>query len=476
MISKVVQLKTVAGLLISAALLFLTACSDADKETKLVDLFTAASLDIIEISFTDSAESIVSIDTFVDYTIEGLKSNGVDAIPVAENTVWSVSEGAASTIDQTGRLSTGSIAETLTITAKVGELTATFDVMVSAAKFDQVVMLHSETVTVNMCQSQVITPIGSYLNDDGSEEIRPVDNSIIGTITWLIRNQEDDAPSQRAFIKTENNQTRLQAYETGDVIIQAQAQSVSSGTTVTSVDFAQTLDNNLNSIKLCRQSDTDLAACTLSDPEVEENGVLALQAVGNYQASDGSTINQNVSELAKWGTDDDSVLELAFSTDRQQMDVTGLSADESADVSVACGDIEQVVSDSDIENGVVLPLAVTCVNGSLTCFADDALIDVVAVTLTSLSVRVNDLIMVDNSTLELASRPSTIIFEVEAVFSDDSTEVITTDTDTVYSNLTIGVITNIANVPGEFTVLSSGLAEVEITYQGQSFTARIDIP
>lgn len=469
--------KSIGVLLISNLLLLLVACSDAEDEEKLVDLFIAASQDLIAITFpVDSTEDIISIDTFFDYTIQGLKSNGVDTVAIDDNIVWSVSEGAISTIDQNGRLSAGSVAENITITAKVGQLSTTLDVRISDAKFDQVVLLNSTPVTINMCQAQTIKPVGSYLNDDGSEEVRPVDSTIINTITWIIRNQEDDTPSQRAIIQTENSQASLQSLETGGVIIQAEALSVSSGNIVTSSDFAQTLDNNLNSLKLCLDSDTDLAACSISSTEVEESGVFSLQAVGNYQAADGTTFNQNITSLSKWGVDDDSVASIAFSIDRQQIDVTGLSSNKSAVVSVACGDVEQIITDDQVKNGVVLDLPVTCASGSLTCFSDTSTVDVVDVTLTSLSVTANGSNLVDNSSLELASRPSVISFVVTANFSDDSSEDVTADTDTVYSNLTIGVITGIANVPGDYTVLSAGAAEVEITFQGESFTARLTIP
>jgi hypothetical protein len=469
--------KSIAYLILSSLLLLLTACSDTEKEEKLVELFTVASLDIIAISFSaDESEDIISIDTFFDYKIEGLKSNAVDIIAINDHIVWSLSDGAASTIDQNGRLSAGSVAEMIAITAKVGNLSATMDVHVSAAKFDQVVMLNSTPVTINMCQAQQIIPLGRYLNDDGSEEIRQLDSTIINSITWLITNQEDDAASQRAIIKTVNSQVSLQALAVGDIFIKAEALSVSTGNIVTSVAFDQTLDNNLNSLKLCLKSETDLAACSLSNTDIVEDTNVSLQAVANYQAVDGTTFNQNVSAYSKWGIDDNSIASIALSADRQQLNVTGNTSGSIATVSVACGNIEQTISNSDLENGVVLDIPVTCASDNLNCLSDTATMNIIDKTVTSFSVTVNGINLVDNSARILVSRPAEIVLNVTANFSDDTSKDVTSDAGTSYRNQSITVITGILNQPGEYTVLTSGDAEIEIIFQSAAFTAKITIP
>jgi hypothetical protein len=468
--------KSIHGFIICSLLLILTACSDTDKEKELVDLFTTASQDLITINFpAGTTEDIISINTFVDYEIEGLKSNGVDVIPITDNIVWSLSAGAASTINQNGRLSSGPVAEVVTITAKVGVLTATLSVTVSAAKFDKVIKLNGTPVFINMCQSQQIKPIGSYLNDDGTEEIRPVDNTIINTITWIIRN-EDNTPSQRALIKTNNSLTELQALETGDVIIQAEAMSLSSGKIITSVPFNQALDHNLNSLKLCLRSETDLAACTLSNIDIVENTVTSLMTVGNYQAADGTTFDQNISAYSKWGIDNTSNATIAFSADRQQLNVTGITPDTTANITAACGNIEQTVLDSDIENGVVLDIPVTCASGNINCLHSTAAINVVSITVTSLSVTANGLALVDDTPLVLSTAPATIVLVVTANFSDGSSQDITTDTSVIYNNRSDQVITGISGSPGEYTVLTAGEADIQVAFQSQTFIAKITIP
>ncbi len=471
------RFKSIYGLFICVLLFVVSACSDADKEKELVDLFTTASQDLIAINFpAASTEDLISINTFFDYQIEGLKSNGVDIVPVNDNVSWSLSAGVVSSIDQNGRLSSGSVAEVVTVTARLGVLIATLDVTVSAAKFDQVVKLNSTPVSINMCQAQQIQPIGSYLNDDGSEEIRPVDNTVINSITWLIRNQEDDAPSQRAFIKTENSLTELQALATGNVIIQAQAKSLSTGNVVTSADFNQTLDHNLNSLKLCFKSETDLATCTLSSVDVVENAVLSIMAVGNYQAANGSTYNQNISAYSKWGTDNTSNATIAFSADRQQLDVTGNTSGTTANISVACGNIEQTVSDSAIKNGVVLDVPVTCASGNINCLPDTAVINISSKTVSSLTVTADGNALVDNTAFALASRPSTIVLNVTANYSDNTSQDVTIDTNIFYNNRSALIVIAKSGSLGEYTVLTAGEAEIQIIFQSQVFIAKITIP
>ena len=269
----------------------------------------------------------------------------------------------------------------------------------------------------------------------------------------------------------------MRALETGNVIIQAQAKSLNSGSVITSADFNQTLDHNLNSLKLCPGSETDLATCVISDTDVIENDVASLMAVGNFQAADGSNYNQNISALSKWGVDNNTNAGIAFSADRQQLDVTGKNADSTAVISVACGNIEQTVLDSEIENGVVLATAVTCASGTLNCLHSTANVNVLAqTTLTSLTVTNNGLALVDNTALVLATRPVTIGLNVTAVFSDGTTQDVTADTDITYDNQSPAIIADILATPGSYTVLSDGEAVIQITFQGQTFTARITIP
>jgi len=473
----VMSFKSACGFIICSLLLVLAACSDADKEKALVDLLTTAGQDLIAINFpAATTQDLISVDTFVDYRIEGLKSNGVDVVPVYDNIRWSLSAGAVSSIDENGRLSSGPVAEVVTVTAQLGILTATQVVTVSAAKFDRVIKLDDAPVMINMCQSQQIQPVGSYLNDDGSEEIRPVDNTVINSITWLVKNQEDGTPSQRAYIKTENNLVELRALEAGNIIIQAQAKSLSSGGVVTSVDFNQTLDNNLNSLKLCLKSETDLAACVLSSVDIIENAVASLMTVANYQAADGSNYYQNISAYSKWGSDNTSNASIALSADRQQLDVTGNTPASTTNISVACGNIEQTVTDSAIKNGVVLDVPVSCASGNINCLRATVPINVTSKTVTSLTVTANSTALVDNTALVLASRPATIVLDVTANFSDNTSQNVTADANTIYNNRSGLVVVAIPGSPGEYNVLIAGDADIQIIFQGVIFVAKITIP
>ena len=457
-------------------LLMLAACSDSEDETKLVGLFASANLDLISIEFpVDNNEDIISINTFFDFTVEGLKSNGVDKVNVNDAALWSLSAGAISTIDQKGRLTTGGVAEQITLTAQVGHLVETLDIRVSAAKFDQVIQLNSTAVDINLCQAQVIKPVGKYINEDRTEETRPVDNNVINSIEWIITKQEDGTPTQRAFIKTENNVVKLQALETGGIIINARAVSLDSGNLVTSIDFNQTLDHNLNSLKFCLKSETDLSTCTLGSTGLILNNVVSIMAVANYQASNGSNFNENVSAYAKWGIDNTSNASIDFSTDRQQIDITGNLANTSVNISAACGNIEQTVLDGQIASGVVLSESVSCASGNLNCLLSVANMAISAETLVSLSVSANETNLVDNQALALATKPLRVTLLVTANFSNSSSRDVTEDVAVTYINRTTSVISERAT-PGDYNVLTSGDADVQITYQGETFTALITIP
>jgi len=239
-----------------ALFIFLSACSSGD-ETNLVDLHTVANQDIISISFPADTETTLSINSEYDFNLQGLKSNGVDITTINGDIQWSLSEGAVSTIDQNGHFTASANAELITITADFGFLSDSIEIKISSAKFDQVVELDEDVLIVDMCRSQTFTPIGLYIDENNNEEIRPVDSITINTIDWIIRDQEND-PSQRAYIETLDNQATLQTLAEGNIVIQAVAVSQYSNTEVTSVDFDQAITNNLNSIKLCSSSASDL--------------------------------------------------------------------------------------------------------------------------------------------------------------------------------------------------------------------------
>ncbi|VAW69322.1 hypothetical protein MNBD_GAMMA09-1651 [hydrothermal vent metagenome] len=471
--------KHLYSLFIFTLLFILTACSDKENETALANAFTTADLDITAISFpAATTEDVISTSSIVNYTLEGLKSNGVDTISIAAKASWSLSDGALSTIDQNGALSSAGTRENITITATVGSLIATQSITVSAAKFDQVVQLSDTAVTINMCQAKPINPLGRYINDDGSpDEIRPVDNNIINTITWIILQQEDRAASQRAFIKTENNITHLQAFETGGVIIQAQAPSVyNNGAIVTSIDFNQQLDNNLRTVKLCPADTTNIIACTLSDKNIPENGVASVIAVADYDnTADGTVFYQNISAYSKWGIDNNINASLAFSTDRQQLDITGNTANTTANISAACGNIEQTVTDAQIKDGVILASPVTCANGNAGCKVITEAMTIIDNPITSLSITANNVTLQDNSSFAFNTKPGVITFNVTANYLNNNSQDVTSSASTRYTNNSTTII-SARTLPGEYNVLQSGNAEVIIDFQNQTFTAKLSIP
>jgi len=226
---------------------------------------------------------------------------------------------------------------------------------------------------------------------------------------------------------------------------------------------------------LCLKSETDLAACTLVNKDVVENNIVALQAVANYQAGDGSNFDENITELTKWGIDNSNAT-IALSVDRQQLDVVGVTAGTTTTISAACGNIEQTVTDGQITNGVVLTTPVSCAAGNLNCVLTTEAMSVVAATITSLSITANDVDLVDNVALVLTAQPIAIALDVTANFANSDSRVVTDDVNVTYNNLSTNVITAVVGAPGEYTVDAAGDAEVQVVFQGEIFTVKITIP
>lgn len=454
----------------------LTACNDADDETNLVNLHATANQNIISISFPADTETIISINSQFDFNLQGLHANGVDTTPVTDDIQWSLSDNALSVIDQNGLFVASATAELITLTAQLGIFSESIDIEVSAAEFDQVVLLDQTGITIDMCRSQTFKPIGRYYDQNNNPEDRPVDSITINTIEWIIREQSDNSLSQRAHIETLNNQSTLHSLAEGDISIQAKAFSPYSNSDVTSAGFNQQIDNNLNTIKLCDSSDTDLNSCDVpTDLSVEQDKAISLIAVANYQASDGSNFNENISKNSKWGNSSPLNASIAFSADRQQLDVTGLNESTTATVSVACGDIDEAIDTIDITTGVILDTAVSCSNSTI-CSVASKSIDIDLLNVTSLEVKANDTELINAEALTLSNRPAEITLVTTAVFSNNTREIVTGD---VTYSITKGrdtVIEDKLNSPGIFTVLDKGTAEVKIDFRGEVFYALIEIP
>ncbi|MCK5002650.1 MAG: hypothetical protein KAS57_06475, partial [Gammaproteobacteria bacterium] len=406
------------------------------------------------------------------------KSNAADTVLISDDIQWSLSDGATSSIDQNGHFTASATAELITINADFGLYSDAIEIKVSDAKFDQVVELDDNNLDVDMCRSQTFIPIGSYIDEYSNEEIRPVDNIIINDIEWIIRDQEDTNPSQRAHIETLDDQATLHTLSEGNIIIQAKAHSLYSNSEVTSIDFNQAITkNNLNSIKLCYSSTSDLTNCAVTDASVEKDKSISFISVANYQALDGSDFNENISGNSKWGIDDVLNASIALSADRQQLDITGVTEGSNATISVACGDIEQAIDGIDISQGMVLDTPVSCGSGA-SCLSASSTINIDQLSVTSLKVSANDTELTSNQALILIVRPDEIDLVTTAVFSNNTEVNITSDTTLVY-NITAGkdmVIEEKAGYLGIYTVLGSGTAEIKLDFRGEEFLAVIEIP
>ena len=460
-------------ILFNVMMILLAACSDEAKEADLVNLYAMANQDVISIQFPSTTEDVVSINSLSAFSVQGIKSNGVDSITLSNQIEWSLSDGATSTIDQQGYLTAGPSAETISIIARLGILSTSIDIRVSDAVFDQVIRLDNDPVSLEMCQSQTITPIGRYIGTLGDEE-RKVDNTIIGNIQWSILSAADNSPSQSAYIKTVGNTTILYGLAPAALIIQAQQTG-----NPAIANLNQTIGNGLSSIKICNSSATDYTSCNTTSRSVEQGNEISFIAVGQYAAGG----YQNISRTSKWGISNSNMTG-ALSSNLQQLDISaGVVPDEdtstSSTLSVACGDINQSLP-ADITQGIVLNQTVECTSN---CQGATAAVTINQLSVTALKVTVNgsDNELTHSTTFNLdAPRPDEIALEVSATYSNSSNPVVITDNTSLSYEINDlngnKVIEAKANTPGTFTVLNAGEAQIIIKYRNASFTARINIP
>ncbi len=454
--------------LFSILVILLSACSDEAKETELVNLHATADQDVIAIEFPASTETVVSINSLTSFSVQGIKSNGVDRVSLASQIDWSLSNGAASKIDQNGRLTAAATAESITIYAKLGIVSASIDIRVSDAVFEQVISLNKEPVTLDMCQSQTITPIGRYVGSLGVEE-RKVDNTVIGNIEWTILKATDNSPSQSAYIQTVGNTTTLYSLAPEELIIQAQE----TGNPVTA-SFNQTIGDGLSSIKICSSGTTDYASCSVTSPEVEQDKKISFIAIGQYTS--GSY--QNISRTSKWGISN-SNMSAILSSDLQQIEITGGEVPNetlsiASNLSVACGDIVQSIT-GDITQGIILDSDIAC---NADCQRSSTDITINQLTVETFDVTANENPLTSNESINLDLQPAEIKLVVKVTFSNGEERDITLNTSLTDSIINVDgqVVIEGTDTLRTYKVLKAGTAKIQLDYRDEKFYAVIEIP
>jgi hypothetical protein len=466
--------RLISAIVVVFLMLSISSCSNDKKEATLVELHTTAAQDVVSLEFGADTQSVVSINSDTPFSVQGKRTNG-SSIRLTSQVEWSLSSGAQSSISKQGILKAAATAESFTLTATLGVLSTSIDIRISDAKFDQVVILNDTPVSLEMCQSQTITPIGKYIDSSGNEEIRPLDNNVIGTINWIILNASDHSTSQSAFIETSGSNTTLYSLAAGDLIIQAQATSAYSGNPTLSAEMNVTVGNALDSIKLCAAGSSDYSACSISSQHVERDQQISFIALGSYTGSAGTSY-QNITRTAKWGLSNINISAL-FSSNMQQLNVTGEVESTTSMLTAACGDIQQPTATIDIAEGIILDSTPVC---NANCLASNVNITIDQLSATSLSVSANGTSLNNDETLSLSSAPNEIKLVVNAQYSDNSVRVITDDSTLEYTIIDISgqnkVIEQKANTPGSFTVLAAGTAKIQLNYRGATFIAVLTIP
>lgn len=463
--------------LIALALPFFFACSDKEKETPLVNQIITASQDIIAINFPDDTETTLSIGSEYTFKLQGLKSNGVDIVDINQDIRWSLSVDAKSTIDKNGKLTAANTVEYITLTAQLGILITSIDIHISAAKFDRVVALHDADISIEMCQTKNITPIGRYIDENGNAEIRPVDSTVIDTIEWNLLDDQNN-PSHSAYIKVIDKQTTLTSLEAANIKITATAISQNNGNNITSEVFDLSIGSGLSLLKICNANENNLSNCSLGNIDLEGNTRYPVIAVGRYVNADGSNQNINITAATKWGADNPDIITLSLSSNSQQLEISGNITNSSTSLALACGTIRQSMETVDISQGILLNEAPSCTADDPGCLQASITVNVNGLQITALEVSANNIDLNHNQLLTLSSRPSEISLQVNGNFSDGSRQNLTDDTDLSYLLIATqpAVIEAVDGSNGVYRVLAAGTAEIQLQYQGTIFIALIKIP
>lgn len=463
-------------------LLILVACSDPDNEKKLVDLHAVAGQDLVSIDFAENTETIVSTNSEVEFSVQGKKSNGVE-ISLQDDIDWSLSAGAFSSINQQGVFSAAGVDEPLTLTARFGYFSVSREIVVSSAKFDKLVRIEfqgDENSMINMCQSKQVNAYGMY---EGEVIERTIDSNTAEMIEWTVSNTDGDIDPLRAFIEKDSDQVVLYTRAAGQVDIQArvysplQAKEVSTTfqQKISTAEFAGEQD-----IKICSSDDSNtLSSCSLNSVTVEQDQSISLIAVGRYQTADGTDYYENITRNSQWGNSNTDNTTLQFSSDLQQLQVTGKLEQFRSTIYAACGNIDQSLDNVDITQGVILDSELSCVNSSSTgCLDSSVLVSVDRLSVSSFDVTANSEEMTDNVSLVLDTRPDEIELLIKANFSNDSQQDITADIELDSSIIEIDGQTVIesTSTAGVYSVVGAGTAKIQLVYRDEEFIVLIEVP
>ena len=464
----------ISPLLSCCLVLQLAACSDEAKETALVNLHTTAAQDVVSLQFPADTETVISVNSQTAFSVLGMKSNGVDSVNLDNEIEWSLSASAQSSINSNGVITAAPVAETFTVTATLGVLSSSIEVSVSDAKFDQVVSLDAQPISLEMCQSIQIQPQARYIDTSSAIETRKLDNTLIDSIEWIILNASDLSPSQSAYIETVNNVTTLHSLAAADLIVRARATSAYSGNLVTSADINQSIGNGLDSIKLCYSTANDYASCSVSSPHVEQDQDISFIAIGNYASS--SSPYQNITRRTKWGLSNNFISAI-LSQDLQQITVTGEQELQTSTLSYACGEVQESISAIDVAQGVILSSDVNCASN---CQQASTVISVDQLSVSLMEVTANATALTHNEALTLATAPAQIELITTVTYSNNEEEDITTNSSLVDTIISIDgqadVIEKVTGTAGTYTVINSGTAKIQLVYRGETFIAVIEIP
>lgn len=272
----------------------LTACGNNEDAQKLKDAIEVNKLDISSIQLS-SPNTIIEFNATEQFVAKAIIGDGSgDMLDISNIVQWSVSDTNAASINSSGLL-TGKADALVTVTAKIADLSATKDLMLSSATLNNITIINTPS-PISVCKAGYVLSANGTYSDATNRDITNI-------VTW--------SSSDTSTLSIDDN-NEFSTFKDGSVTITAARNSITGSETVT-------IDDDIDSI---------LIESTSS--EVNIAGTLAFTATGTYDDTSTANITNNVF----WSSDDTS--KLTISNDPVTKGVSTGVAVGSANISASC--------------------------------------------------------------------------------------------------------------------------------------------
>lgn len=282
--------------------LLLNACGNSEDAQKLKDALEVNTLDISSLQLS-SPNTVVEFDATEQFIAEAVIGDGSGApLDVSNKVTWSVSDTSAASINSSGLL-TGKADALVTVTAKLADLSASKDLMLSSATLSTINIVNTPS-PISVCQSGYVLSAEGVYSDATTRDVTDI-------VTW-----SSDDTSTLAI----NNTNEFSTFKNGSATISATRNSISGTETIT-------VNDDIASI-LIESTSTD----------VNIDSTLTFTATGTYDDASSANITNNVT----WSSDDTANLTIS-NNDSTKGVATGVAVG-TANISATCATTVATVS------------------------------------------------------------------------------------------------------------------------------------